>query len=56
MSMTEHKTQVQEHQRPQHKSRYTKTDRRESGNSLVCIDIGGVRGPSVYVLLLLVNR
>jgi hypothetical protein len=31
ISIALHKTQVQVDQRPQHKTRYTKSDRRESG-------------------------
>ena len=33
-----HKTQVQVDQRPQHKTGYSKTNRRESGDSLECTD------------------
>ena len=54
-----HKTQVQVYHRPQHKTRYTKSNRKESGNCLECIGTGDKllsRTPVAQALRLTIDK
>ena len=57
--ITLHKTQVQVDHRPQHKTRYTKSNRKESGNCLECIGTGDKllsRTPVAQALRLTIDK
>ena len=57
--ITLHKTQVQVDHRPQHKTRYTKSNRKESGNCLECVGTGDKllsRTPVAQALRLTIDK